>query len=98
MQVHKTSQVLELFGDLRLLSGSGSRVYPTSLKEFTVRSSATIPLYLVQLRLVLEDSPLSKVLTGFRDTARQIIATGTPVSNIVSGSDVVLDLFFRERW
>lgn len=98
MQAHKRSPVLEMFGDLRALGGNNSRQYHTSLEEFTVRSSATIPVYLVQSRLVLEDSPLSKVFTGFRDAARQMIATGTPALDIVNGSDAVVDLFFRERW
>lgn len=98
MQFHKTQKVLDIFGDLRAFGGNSSRQYHNSLEEFTVRSSATIPVYLIQSRLVLEDSALSKVYTGFRDAARQMIATGTPALNIVNGSEVVVDLFFRERW
>jgi hypothetical protein len=97
MQVRKTSQVLEMFGDLRALGGSNSRQYHTSLEEFTVQSAATVPVYLIQSRLVIEDSPLSKVFTGFRDAARQMVATGTPVLDIVNGDDVVVDLLFRDR-
>jgi hypothetical protein len=97
-QVPQSSHVLEMFGDLRALGGINSRQYHTSLEEFTVRSSATIPVYLVQSRLIIEDSPLNKVSTGFRDAARHMIATGTPALEIVHGSDVVVDLFFRERW
>jgi len=98
MQVSKQSPVLEMFGDLRLLSESHSRQYHTSLEEFTVRSSATIPMFLIQSRLAVEDSPLSKVFTGFRDAARQMVATGTPALDIVNRTDVVVDLFFRDRW
>ncbi len=97
MQVNKASQVLELFGDLRALDGSNSRRYHTSLEEFTVQSAATIPVCLIQSRLVLEDSPLSNVFTGFRNAARQMIATGTPALDIIEGNGVVVDLLFRER-
>lgn len=97
-QVQQSSPVLEMFGDLRTLDGVHPRQYHTSLEEFTVRSSATIPLYLIQSRLVIEDSPLNKVSTGFRDAARHMIATGTPALQIVNGSEVIVDLFFRERW
>lgn len=97
MQANETSHVVELFGDLRALGGSNSRQYHTSLGEFTVQSAATVPAYLIQSRLVLEDSPLSKVFTGFRDAARQMIATGTPALDIIEGNDVVVDLLFRER-
>jgi hypothetical protein len=97
-QVQHSSPVLEMFGDLRALGASNSGQYHTSLEEFTVRSSATIPVYLIQSRLIIEDSPLNKVSTGFRDAARHMIATGTPEIEIVNGTDVVVDLFFRERW
>ena len=97
-QVQNMAPVLEIFGDLRAFSGYNSRQYHTSLEELTVLNSATIPVYLVQSRIVTEDSPLSKVFTGFRDAARHMIATGTPALDIVNGSDVVLDLFLRERW
>lgn len=97
MQLSKSSPIVELFGDLRELGGSNWREYHTSLQEFTVQSFATIPLHLIQPRIVIEDSPLSKVYTGFRDAARQMIATGTPAADIVNSTDVALDLFFRER-
>jgi hypothetical protein len=97
MQVHNYSPVVEIFGDLRELKGSNSRQYHTSLEEYTMQSSTTTPLYLIQPRLVLEDSPLSRVYTGFRDAARYMIATGTPAMDITNGKDVVVDMFFRER-
>jgi hypothetical protein len=96
-QVPKSSVALEMFGDLRSMGHNYSREHHISLEEFTVHSAATLPVYLVQSRLNLENSPLSKVFTGFRDAARQMVATGTPVADIIEGTDVVIDLLLRDR-
>ena len=98
MSVHKNSEVVELFGDLRSLPGSSSPQSRMFLPEVTAQSLATVPTYLLQSRLAHEDSPLSKVFTGFRDAARQMIATGTPPLDIINGSSVICDLYFRERF
>jgi hypothetical protein len=62
-----------------------------------MQSSTTILLYLIQPRVVLEDSPLSRVYTCFRDATRHMIASGTPAIDIPNGKDVVVDMFFQER-
>jgi hypothetical protein len=97
IQVHGKAQVLELFGDLRALDGSASRQCHLPLADFSLCSSTTIPVHLIQSRLVVENSPLSKVFTGFRDAARHMVATGTPGLDIINGTHVVVDLLFRER-
>jgi hypothetical protein len=66
-----------------------------SINDPYVQSSATIPKYLLQSRLVLENSPLSKVFTGFRDAARQMVATGTYPVDVIGGDNFIVDLFFR---
>ncbi|MCJ1311194.1 hypothetical protein MMC25_004865 [Agyrium rufum] len=56
-----------------------------------------IPLYLIQPRVQIENSPLSRVYTDFRDAARLLIQDGKPVSEILGPPYVEVSLYFRDR-
>ena len=71
--------------------------YPESIQSQQMLNYR-IPIHLVQPVVVVEDSPLSRVYTDYRDAARQLIASGAPLAEIVGPQDYVnVDLFYRDR-
>lgn len=55
-----------------------------------------IPEYLLQPLWRPEKSPLSKLIMNYTRAARQMMANGTPIENIISPDFVSVDLFFRD--
>jgi hypothetical protein len=86
---------VELFGNFTI---SGPNIPSGFLDMVQLQQSHRVPIHFVQSSVVLEDSPLSRVYTDFRDAARQLIAGGTPLTNILGSADYTnVDLFFRDR-
>ena len=55
------------------------------------------PLYHVQTATALENSPLSRVVTDYRDAARKAIAQGMSAIDILGHDGIAIELFLRDR-
>lgn len=55
------------------------------------------PLYTVQPVVAMENSPLSRVITDYRDAARAAIESSTAPIDILGPDGIEVDLFFRDR-
>lgn len=86
---------VELFGNF----GPSGAVMASGVAEtLQLQQSHRIPIYFVQSSVVIEDSPLSRVYTDYRDAARQLIAGGAPLEDIMGSPDYIdVDLYFRTR-
>ena len=59
--------------------------------------SARYPMHTVQTVTAFEDSPLSRVITDYREAARAVIHQGIPPIDILGHHGVEVELFFRDR-
>lgn len=79
---------IEIMGDLSFLLGS---------MVMQPIARIAIPEYLLQPLWRPEKSPLlSKVIMNYTRAARQMMANGTPIENIIGPDFVSVDLFFRD--
>ena len=86
---------VELFGNLTTPAGAFASALSDTLQS---QQSHRIPIHFVQSSVVVEDSPLSRVYTDYRDAARQLIAGGTPLSHVIGDLDFInVELYFRSR-
>lgn len=73
-------------------SGEDGNLEPTYRFE-----SARYPLHAVQTVTAFEDSPLSRVITDYREAARAAIHHGMAPIDIMGHDGVEVELFFRDR-
>ena len=96
-ELYATPGYVEVFGNLPFSSSIASAGYSESIQSQQMLNYR-LPIHLVQPIVVIEDSPLSRVYTDYRDAARQLIASGAPLVDILGPQDYVnVDLYFRER-
>ena len=89
------SSHVELFGNFTSATGLATSGFSDTVQ---LQQSHRIPIHFVQSSVVVEDSPLSRVYTDYRDAARQLLAGGAPLSEVMGSSDFVnVELYFRGR-
>ena len=87
---------VEVFGNLPMSSAIAANWYPPEVQKRQI-ANYTIPVYLIQPLILIENSTLSRVYTDYLVAARQQIADGFPVESIMGPDFVCVDLFFRDR-
>lgn len=84
------------FGNLPFSSSIGANGYPTNVQARQVRSFAT-PEHLVFPLVEIDDSPLGRTYTDFQRLGQNLIANGTPPSQVADQGLIDITLFFRDR-
>jgi hypothetical protein len=55
------------------------------------------PLYGIQTLVAQDETPLSKIIVGYRDAARNLISNGANPTDILGSDAIDVELFFRDR-
>ena len=86
---------IELFGNFTTPASVSSSGFSETVQ---LQQSHKVPIHFVQSSVVVEDSPLSRVYTDYRDAARQLVAGGAPLPDVTGSLDFInVDLYFRTR-
>ena len=86
----------EFFGNLPLSSTMMSNNFPAHIQAQQL-SYFQLPVHLRQSLVIIDNSPLARVYTDYRDAARQMLANGTPSEEVLGPDFTEVDLFFRKR-
>lgn len=87
---------VEVFGNLALSSAIMTNGYPRMVQTQQL-CHFRIPIHLIQSLITFDDSALGRVYTDYRDTARDMLASGVPNSEVSGPDFTAIDLFFRDR-
>ncbi|KIX98231.1 uncharacterized protein Z520_06311 [Fonsecaea multimorphosa CBS 102226] len=55
------------------------------------------PLYGIQTLVAQEKTPLSDIITGFMDSAKNLLSFGASPSGVLGSDEIDVELFFRDR-
>ena len=95
-QPYPTPGYVEVFGNLPMSSAISANHYPRYVQTQQL-SYFRLPVHLIQSLVIIENSPLARVYTDYRDAARQMLAEGTPSIEVTGPNFTEVDLFFRDR-
>ena len=96
MEFLRTYQPMTFFSNLSISGAIRTNGHSRFVQERQIRNLKA-PAHLSQPLAESDNSPLSGAYLSYQDAARQMIANGTPIAQIIGPDYVVVDLMFRDR-